>query len=215
MRGDRLNADLRAVIGECYRRQGRVFAGAGDAASLVGLEDGAVGCADKMTFLILQKLVRRPVQRPALMWTDVQPGSSLPLMACCHKIATLSVGLDLELDELAFEENLRSTKELALSHGVFPSMNRNNPWVRFYQPPRNPLARFGLVLLGIALLALSFMLGLVFLAVAAGLAIIGGIALTVRRWLGLGQTRRSDDQTIDVEYRVIRRDRDPNRDRNR
>jgi hypothetical protein len=64
------------------------------------------------------------------------------------------------------------------------------------------------MLLGIAILALSFMLGLVFLAVAAGLAIIGGIALTVRRWLGLGPSRSGSDQTIDVEYRVIRRDRD-------
>jgi hypothetical protein len=87
-------------------------------------------------------------------------------------------------------------------------MKMNNEWKRFYQPPQNPLARFGLVLLGIAILALSFMLGLVFLAVAAGLAIIGGIVLTVRRWLGLGQSGASQDRTIDVEYRVIRKERD-------
>lgn len=87
-------------------------------------------------------------------------------------------------------------------------MNRNNQWARFYQPPQNPLVRFGLVLLGIAILALSFMLGLVFLAVAAGLAILGGIVLTVRRWLGLGQSTSSQDRTIDVEYRVIRKERD-------
>jgi len=87
-------------------------------------------------------------------------------------------------------------------------MKMNNEWKRFYQPPQNPLARFGLVLLGIAILALSFMLGLVFLAVAAGLAIIGGIVLTVRRWLGLGQSEAPQDRTIDVEYRVIRKERD-------
>jgi hypothetical protein len=87
-------------------------------------------------------------------------------------------------------------------------MNRNNQWQRFYQPPQSPLARFGLVLLGIAILALSFMLGLVFLAVAAGLAIIGGIVLTVRRWLGIGRPAAAQDRTIDVEYRVIRKERD-------
>lgn len=84
----------------------------------------------------------------------------------------------------------------------------NNQWKRFYQPPQNPLARFGLALLGIAILALSFMLGLVFLAVAAGLAILGGLALTVRRWLGIGRSSAPKDQTIDVEYRVIRKERD-------
>ncbi len=84
----------------------------------------------------------------------------------------------------------------------------NDPWKRFYQPPQNPLARFGLVLLGLAILALSFMLGLVFLAVAAGLAILGAIGLTVRRWFGIGRSKTPQDQTIDVEYRVIRRERD-------
>jgi hypothetical protein len=87
-------------------------------------------------------------------------------------------------------------------------MNMNDPWKRFYQPPQNPLARLGLVLLGVAILALSFMLGLVFLAVAAGLAILGAVVLTVRRWLGLGARSAPRDQTIDVEYRVIRRERD-------
>ncbi|MEE4330628.1 MAG: hypothetical protein V2J10_07155 [Wenzhouxiangella sp.] len=87
-------------------------------------------------------------------------------------------------------------------------MNGNPQWRRFYQPPQNPLARFGLVLLGIAILALSFMLGLVFLAVAAGLAIIGGVVLTVRRWLGMSSVRPPEDRTIDVEYRVIRKERD-------
>jgi len=87
-------------------------------------------------------------------------------------------------------------------------MNRNNQWKQFYQPPQNPLARIGLVLIGVAILALSFMLGLVFLAVAAGLAIIGAIGLTVRRWLGLGRNQSQQDQTLDVEYRVIRRERD-------
>lgn len=83
----------------------------------------------------------------------------------------------------------------------------HDPWQRFYQPPTSPLARLGLALLGIGILALSFLLGLVFLAVAVGLVVIGFIVLTVRRWLGAGRPHRPDDGTIDVEYRVVHRER--------
>lgn len=82
----------------------------------------------------------------------------------------------------------------------------NNQWQRFYQPPTSPLARLGLVLLGIGILALSFVLGLFFLAIAVGLAVMGAIVLTVRRWLGLGQTAKPDDGMIDAEYRVVYRE---------
>jgi len=83
-------------------------------------------------------------------------------------------------------------------------------WHQFYQPPRSPLARLGLALAGIGILALSFLLGLFVLAVAMGLAVVGVIALTVRRWLGLGQRRRRDRDggPIEVEYRVVHRERD-------
>lgn len=83
----------------------------------------------------------------------------------------------------------------------------HDPWQRFYQPPTSPLARLGLVLLGIGILALSFLLGLVFLAVAVGMAVIGFVVLTVRRWLGTGKARKPDDGIIDVEYRVVNRER--------
>jgi hypothetical protein len=82
----------------------------------------------------------------------------------------------------------------------------NNQWQRFYQPPSSPLARLGLVLLGIGILALSFVLGLFFLAIAVGLAVIGAIVLTVRRWLGLGQAKKPDDGLIEGEYRVVYRE---------
>ncbi|NBB93059.1 MAG: hypothetical protein GVY32_07825, partial [Gammaproteobacteria bacterium] len=74
-----------------------------------------------------------------------------------------------------------------------------DPRFRFYQPPTSPLARFGLVLLGIGILALSFLLGLVFLAVAVGMAVIGFIVLTVRRLLGRSGGRSRDDGLVDVE----------------
>lgn len=83
----------------------------------------------------------------------------------------------------------------------------HDPWQRFYQPPTSPLARLGLILLGIGILALSFLLGLVFLAVAVGMAVIGFVVLTVRRWLGTGKARKPDDGIIDVEYRVVDRER--------
>lgn len=77
----------------------------------------------------------------------------------------------------------------------------------FYRVPESPLARFGLALLGIAILAVSFFVGLVFLAVAAGLAILGAIGLTIRNWfVGRRKPDKPDDLTR-VEYRVVRRDR--------
>ncbi len=83
----------------------------------------------------------------------------------------------------------------------------NDPWQRFYQPPTSPLARLGLALLGIGILALSFLLGLFVLAVAVGLAVVGAVVLTVRRWLNIGQRRKAGDGTLDVEYRVVHRER--------
>ncbi|MEX2497946.1 MAG: hypothetical protein WD397_03610 [Wenzhouxiangellaceae bacterium] len=78
----------------------------------------------------------------------------------------------------------------------------------FYRVPASPLARFGLALLGIAILAVSFFVGLVFLAVAAGLAILGAIGLTIRNWLvGRRKPRRPEDLRH-VEYRVVRREQD-------
>ncbi|NKI34933.1 hypothetical protein HFP89_07125 [Wenzhouxiangella sp. XN79A] len=75
--------------------------------------------------------------------------------------------------------------------------------------PESPLARFGLALLGVALLAVSFFVGLVFLAVAAGLAILGSIALSIRSWwLGRRGGTRPDDDLVEVEYRIVDRQRD-------
>ena len=75
-----------------------------------------------------------------------------------------------------------------------------------YRVPQSPLARFGLMLAGLALLALSFMVGLVFLAVAAGLAILGAIGLSIRNWLGRGRSSDSRaEDVLEVEYRVVDR----------
>ncbi|MFU8831509.1 MAG: hypothetical protein ACNA7J_05060 [Wenzhouxiangella sp.] len=83
----------------------------------------------------------------------------------------------------------------------------NNQWQRFYQPPTNPLARLGLVLGGIGILALSFFLGLFLLIIAIGVVVIGAVYLAVRRWLGLTRPNKRDHGVIDVEYRVINRER--------
>ena len=78
----------------------------------------------------------------------------------------------------------------------------------FYQPPASPLARLGLALAGIGILALSFMLGLFVLAIAMGLALIGGIVLALRRMLAGKQSRGSQGSgPIEVEYRVVHRER--------
>ena len=78
-----------------------------------------------------------------------------------------------------------------------------------YRVPQSPLARFGLMLLGLVLLGLSFVVGFVFIVVAAGLAILGAIGLSIRNWLtgGKSSTRKPDD-VLEVEYRVVDRERD-------
>ncbi len=84
---------------------------------------------------------------------------------------------------------------------------RNDRWYEFYQPPTSPLARLGMVLVGIGTLALSFFLGLFVLAIAMGLALIGAVVLGVRRLLA-GRAGRGDDSgPIEVEYRVVHRER--------
>jgi len=78
---------------------------------------------------------------------------------------------------------------------------------RFYQPPSSPLARAGLVVVGFGLLVLSFFLGLFFLIIAVGAALIAGAVVAVRRWLSPDRSDASKSENLEVEYRVIRRDR--------
>lgn len=80
----------------------------------------------------------------------------------------------------------------------------------FYRMPSSPLARFGLALAGLAIVTLSLFIGVIFLAVVAGLAILGALGMTVRNWLtgGRKRNRAEDDEPLRVEYRVIRTDRD-------
>ncbi len=73
--------------------------------------------------------------------------------------------------------------------------------------PLSPLARIGLVLLTVAILAVSFMLGLVFLAIAVGLVAMGLIAMGIQRLLS-GKPKPPEDDDIEVSYRVIHRKRD-------
>jgi len=84
---------------------------------------------------------------------------------------------------------------------------RNDRWYGFYQPPTSPLARLGVVLVGIGTLALSFFLGLFVLAIAMGLALIGAVVLGVRRLFSGGAGPGDEGGPIDVEYRVIHRER--------
>lgn len=83
----------------------------------------------------------------------------------------------------------------------------NERWRTVYQPPASPLARLGMVLVGMGVLALSFMLGLFVLAIAMGLALIGGIALAIRRLLAGRASPVDESGPIEVEYRVIHRER--------
>lgn len=64
-----------------------------------------------------------------------------------------------------------------------------------------------MVLVGIGVLALSFFLGLVVLAVAMGLAVIGALALALRRLLAGRSPAQDSSGPIEVEYRVIHRER--------
>ncbi len=81
-------------------------------------------------------------------------------------------------------------------------------WQQFYQPPTSPLARLGLVLGGIGVLALSFVLGLFVLAIAMGLALVGAVVFGVRRLLSGRSSQAEQGQgPLHVEYRVVRREK--------
>lgn len=89
----------------------------------------------------------------------------------------------------------------------------NHQWQRLYQPPASPLARFGLAALGLAVLVVSFFLGLLLLAIVAGMAVLGAAALAVRRaWLrwksGERKATGRNEDTLEVEYTVVERRKD-------
>ena len=78
---------------------------------------------------------------------------------------------------------------------------------------RNPLAQAFGALLGLAVLVMSFFLGIVVLAVLVGLALIGGSVLALRMWwlkrrLQREAARQPDDATVvEGEYSVVERRR--------
>ena len=74
----------------------------------------------------------------------------------------------------------------------------------FEAPQMSIWARIGVFIVTIAVLSVSFMLGLVFLAVAVGLVAMGLIALGIRRLLG-SKTPPTDSEDIQVTYRVVDR----------
>jgi hypothetical protein len=90
-------------------------------------------------------------------------------------------------------------------------------------PPANPLTRFVMALVGLLVLVGSFMLGLVALAVVAGLGLVAGIALWIRvAWIrrklrkeGFGDVpgaepgNRSETDVLEAEYTVVRTRKDP------
>ena len=193
------------LFADSHRSQGDSLAGAGYAHTLVRLEHGAMGGANQVALIVGQELVRCPIQRAPLMRADVEPSAWLAVVTCSHQPGGLTFDAGLQFTVLSFLQPVRAAQELGAIHGVFLYMN--NQWQRFYQPPSNPLARLGLILLGIGILALSFVLGLFFLAIAVGLAVIGGIVLTVRRWLGLGRPARPDEGILEAEYRVVHRNK--------
>ncbi len=82
---------------------------------------------------------------------------------------------------------------------------------RVYRVPESPLARAGLVLLGLAVMAVSFILGLAVLAVVFGLALIGalyiGLMRLIHRFRRPGKSGDADDEDLRVEYRVVERRR--------
>lgn len=165
--------------------------------------------ADEPIPVVGEKTVGREVQRPALVGAQVEPGARPALVPGHDQPGGLAVVLELEFAVPALGQVIGGAQEHWFTHGV--RLNMQDPRQRFYQPPTSPLARLGLVLLGIGILALSFLLGLVFLAVAVGMAVIGFVVLTVRRWLGRSGSGRRDDGLVDVEYRVVNRER-KNRD---
>ncbi len=80
-------------------------------------------------------------------------------------------------------------------------------------PPRNPIVQLLAAVIAALALAGAFMLGLVALAVVAGLAVIVGVAAWIQGWRVSRRIRQAVDQghagnqgeAIEAEYTVISR----------
>ncbi len=86
-------------------------------------------------------------------------------------------------------------------------MNIKDAYWRYYQPA-NPIARFGMMLLALGVLALTFVLGLVVLVIAAGAALVGSVILSLRagpRNVMGGEKKKppTEPGIIEGEFRVI------------
>lgn len=86
----------------------------------------------------------------------------------------------------------------------------HDPRIRIHPIPNSPFARLGMLLATLVLLALGFLVGLFALVVALGLAIVGGLALGMRRWWFRHRRRTGENDLLEVEYRVVHRERDRN-----
>ncbi|GAB4194141.1 MAG: hypothetical protein Tsb002_25330 [Wenzhouxiangellaceae bacterium] len=77
----------------------------------------------------------------------------------------------------------------------------------YFQLNQRPLSlwqRIAAGVAGVAVLTAAFFIGLFALAVLFGLAVIGGVVMTIRRWRN-NRRRQSGPQVLDGEYIVIRR----------
>ena len=88
-------------------------------------------------------------------------------------------------------------------------------------PPQNPVARIFTAIVAVLIMVGSFMVGLVAIAVVAGLALVIGLAAWLRIWWlrrrlggnasqvpGGSDRHAPDNQAIETEYTVISRKQD-------
>jgi len=57
-----------------------------------------------MALIVLEKLVRRPIQRPSLMGANVEPDPRATIVSSRDQKASLAANLGLKLDKLAFDQ---------------------------------------------------------------------------------------------------------------
>ena len=111
--------NLPVTFSHLHGAKAGVLARAADAAALVAFEYGAVGGADQVAFIVSQELIRRPVQRSALVRADVQPGAYFTLVPGQDQKSGLVVSFHPGLAKLAFGQVVGLAQELGFVQAVF------------------------------------------------------------------------------------------------
>ena len=214
------------------RRKRRTWTGSGDAFSAVQLETRAMVCANQLSIIGKQELIRRPIQRASLVGATIEVGANIIFDPENRNEAGRAIDTDPEFTTAFRWDLIFLTKELQIDSPdkrphVDGDTSKTGLRVPLYisPPPRNPLTAAIAAVFGAIVLAGAFFLGFFVLLVVAGIGLMIWLGLVIRfKWLerklrkqGKGPwaakhdqrgTSSERDSAIEGEFTVVSRDRE-------